>query len=108
MRSGLAVLHGLTDADIDWMLDYGLEQDVAQGGLVVGEGTRPDAIFLVASGMLSVFLGTDGDGRVAVLGPGQIVGEMSFLEDRPSSASVAALEFSRVICLPVGPWTGQR
>ena len=102
MRSGLAVLHGLTDADIDWMLDYGLEQDVAQGGLVVGEGTRPDAIFLVASGMLSVFLGTDGDGRVAVLGPGQIVGEMSFLEDRPSSASVAALEFSRVICLPAG------
>lgn len=100
MRSGLAVLHGLTDADIDWMLDCGLEQEIAPGGLVVAEGTRPDAIFLVASGMLSVFLGSDGEGRVAVLGPGQIVGEMSFLEDRPSSATVAALEYSSVICLP--------
>ncbi len=99
-NTGLAVLHGLTDADIDWMLDCGLKQEFAPGGLVVAEGTRPDAIFLIASGILSVFLGVDGEGRVAVLGPGQIVGEMSFLEDRPSSASVAALETSSVISLP--------
>lgn len=99
-NTGLAVLHGLTDADIDWMLDCGLEQEIAPGSLVVSEGTRPDAIFLIASGILSVFLGADGAGRVAVLGPGQIVGEMSFLEDRPSSASVAALETCSVIGLP--------
>lgn len=97
---GLAVLHDLADEDLDWILDFGTRGEVAPGEMVVSEGTRPDALFLIARGLLSVFVGSDSEGRVSVLGPGQIVGEISFLEDRPAPSSVMALEYSIVISLP--------
>lgn len=100
VRSGLAVLNRISDLDIDWILDSGIETEVAPGEVIVNEGTRPGAIFLVASGLLHVFLGGDAGARLATLGPGQLVGEMSFLEGRPASASVAAIEPSIIISLP--------
>lgn len=57
------------------------------------EGDRPDALYVVMSGRVKVFL-TDGKGKELVLstkGPGEYFGEM-MLDDKPRSASVMTLE----------------
>jgi len=100
MHSGLAVLSRLSGQDIDWILDFGVETELAPGTILLREGFRPDAISLIGRGMLNVFLGTDSNNPIAVLGPGHLVGEMSFLENRPASASVVATETSVVLSLP--------
>jgi CRP-like cAMP-binding protein/SAM-dependent methyltransferase len=100
MHSGLAVLSRLSGQDIDWILDFGTETELAPEAILLSEGSRPDAISLIVRGIMQVFLGSDSKNPIAILGPGQLVGEMSFLEDRPASASVAAVEPTTIISLP--------
>ena len=100
MQSGLTVLSRLSGPDIDWILDFGVETELSPGAILLTEGSRPDAISLIVRGILNVFLGSDSNNPIAVLGPGHLVGEMSFLEDRPASATVVAIEPSTILSLP--------
>src|SRR5687767_4086075 len=97
MQSGLILLNELGDADIDWILSAGREEQVAANTVVVAQGSRLQSIYLVLAGLLKVYLSTQGGKELATLGPGQIVGEMSFLEDRPASATVIAVEDSQIL-----------
>lgn len=80
------------------------------GDVIVREGQEPSGLFLVASGEVAVDrLDADGDRlRLATLGPGEVVGEISLVLRRPANATVTALhptialhldreEFQRVI-----------
>src|SRR5204863_7380897 len=82
-----------------WLRTEGEIRPCAQGAVLVQEGSRIETLYVVLSGVLSVTIG-GADGReIARLGPGQIIGEMSFLEDRPASATVRSLESSEVLAL---------
>ncbi|EDY19674.1 cyclic nucleotide-binding protein [Chthoniobacter flavus Ellin428] len=99
-QAGLALLAELSDSEIAWLRTAG-ERRLCDGGTVLVEsGTRIETLYLVLSGVLSVSVGGAQGREIARLGPGQIIGEMSFLEDRPASATVRALEESEVLALP--------
>src|SRR5215204_5767273 len=100
MQSGLILLNELRDEDVDWLLIAGRQERLAAGTVLVSQGSRPESMFLVLSGLLKVFLASPGGKELATLGPGQIVGEMSFLENRPATAYVVAVESSQVLVLP--------
>ena len=62
--------------------------------MVLTEGEMGDALFMIQSGKVKVFIG-DQDGRemiLKILGPGDFFGEMSMIDKQPRSASVTALE----------------
>jgi extracellular factor (EF) 3-hydroxypalmitic acid methyl ester biosynthesis protein len=98
-QAGFALLNELADSEISWLRAEGETRYCERGALLVQEGSRIETLYLVLSGVLSVTIGGSGGREIAKLGPGQIIGEMSFLEDRPASATVRALEGSEVLAL---------
>ncbi len=63
------------------------------GAMVMQEGDHAREMFVVLSGELEVVRHSHagGEGRIALLGPGNWVGEMSIIDPQPRSASVRAL-----------------
>lgn len=63
------------------------------GSMVMREGDQAREMFVVLSGELEVLRRSRGgtEGRVAMLGPGSWVGEMSILDVQPRSATVRTL-----------------
>ena len=99
MQAALELLNELSESDIDWIFSAGREQQVIANTVIIREGDRPEALYIVIEGLLGVALSSTGDMTVGVLGPGAIIGELSFLEDRPAAASVTAIESSLLLVL---------
>jgi len=61
---------------------------------LVAAGTKGDEAYLLAEGKLRISIQIPGVGEeaLAILGPGEIVGEMSLVDDAPRSADVRAHE----------------
>lgn len=70
--------------------------DVGEGERVVVKGDVGDALYLVEHGALSVH---DGEREFARLGPRDVFGELAVLDPESRSASVTALEPSRLLRL---------
>jgi CRP-like cAMP-binding protein len=62
------------------------------------EGDGPGAAYLVATGKLEMLIRTPGksDFRVSRVGPGALIGEMSFMDGGRRASSVRAIQRSRV------------
>ena len=76
------------------LLERGRLRRYRRGAVVFHEGGGSDEIVVVLSGRVKVSTVTD-DGREVVLafrGPGDLVGELSAIDRRPRSATVAAVE----------------
>jgi CRP-like cAMP-binding protein len=100
MFDALSLLTELDDQDIEWILEAGQEEQVIANKVIIAEGSRPDALYFVLEGLLGITVSSAGSSQLATLGPGELVGEISFLEDRPASATVAAVENSLLLALP--------
>ncbi len=72
------------------------------GETIIEEGIRPQYIFVIEEGTARVLRRGAGGGRAEVvyLGRGDIVGEMSFVDAAPASASVVAETALRALCIP--------
>ncbi len=77
----------LGEQDIELLSRTSQRRRVSRGEVIVREGQSPEAIFLVHEGFISV---RAGGVTVGYFGPGQILGEISFLERRSASATVVA------------------
>ncbi|MBN1877065.1 MAG: cyclic nucleotide-binding domain-containing protein [Anaerolineae bacterium] len=74
------------------------EENHAQGEFIFQEGDRGDAMYLLRAGKVVVFKGDSNTPTIlAYRGPGEIIGEMALLEDRPRSASIVAIESTRML-----------
>jgi CRP/FNR family transcriptional regulator, cyclic AMP receptor protein len=89
MRKVLYVFGLLTDADVEWIARTGTRRRVKDGEVLIQEGKHVDSIILLLRGEFSVNI--QGAGEVAKLGVGEIVGEMSYVDSAPPSATVKAL-----------------
>lgn len=87
------------------------------GDAIVREGERADAAFVIVSGRCEVFTETDGEKQpIARLGPGDVFGETAILADSDRMATVAALESTTCVRIPIDvfrrelddmtPWMG--
>jgi len=102
MFEALALLDELEDSDVQWILDTGDERQVLSNQTVIREGTKPDSLYFLLDGLVSVSVAAAGNKQVAKLGPGELMGEISFLEDRPASATITAVENSLILAIPLG------
>lgn len=99
MRKVLFLFGQLNDDDVEWMIGTGRRQPVPRGGVLIRQGVPVDALFILLEGRLSVLLGRQ-EREIARLNAGEIVGEMSFVDARPPSATVKGLEDATVFAIP--------
>ncbi|MBW4491405.1 MAG: cyclic nucleotide-binding domain-containing protein [Trichocoleus desertorum ATA4-8-CV12] len=100
MKKVLFILGELSDDDIDWMIAISAQERVPAGTILIQEGQLIDALYIVIDGTLTVSVAALGDREVAQLSSGEVVGEMSFVDERPPSATVAAAVDSLVMTIP--------
>jgi signal transduction histidine kinase len=72
------------------------------GEVIVREGEIGDRLYVITQGVVSIIKGYSGPAEevIATRGPGDVVGEMSLLENRPRFATVVAKENVKVISVP--------
>jgi CRP/FNR family cyclic AMP-dependent transcriptional regulator len=107
MRKVLFILSELADADLDWMLQNGVQQVHPAGTVLIAEGEPISVLYILLDGQLSVTLASLGGKEVARLQTGEILGELSFLDSRPPTATVTALSEVTVLSIPRSALSGK-
>jgi CRP/FNR family cyclic AMP-dependent transcriptional regulator len=89
----IGLFGGLDDESLDLLTRELRASLFDPGAMVMKEGDHAREMFVVLSGELEVVRHSvnGAEGRVALLGPGNWVGEMSIIDPQPRSASVRAL-----------------
>ncbi|HEU5162775.1 MAG TPA: cyclic nucleotide-binding domain-containing protein [Thermoanaerobaculia bacterium] len=62
--------------------------ELEDGQTLIREGERDSRLYAVEQGVLEIV--APGDRVIAAVGPGEVLGEVSFIDDSPRSASVRA------------------
>ena len=99
MKKVLFILGEFSDGDIDWLVAVGRQQAIATGQVLITEGKPIDALYIILEGHFAVSVAAMGNRTVAEVGCGEVIGEMSFIDERPPSATVTAQEPSRVLAV---------
>lgn len=100
MKKVLFILGELDDDDLDWILETGSREEVMAGTVLIREGQPIDAIYILLEGELSISTIATDDREIATLTSGEVVGEMSFVDTRPPSATVRAKHNAIVLSVP--------
>jgi CRP/FNR family cyclic AMP-dependent transcriptional regulator len=98
VRKALYILGELDDGDIGWLARNGRTRTLAAGEQLITAGREVRDLYFVTDGQLAV--ATAGGSRLSTLAVGDVVGEMSFVEKRLPSASVAALGAAQILAVP--------
>ena len=97
MRKALYILGILDDNDVSWLATSGKARSISAGTVIIQQGVPMDSVFILIDGQLQVYSGSV---EIARLLAGEIVGEISFVDARPPSASVKAAVDSQVLAVP--------
>jgi bacteriocin-type transport-associated protein len=100
MKKVFFLLGELDDDDIDWMVSSGRREEVEAGTVLIQEGQAIDTLHILLEGTLAVSVSALEGKTIARLTSGAVVGEMSFADARPPSATVQAVETSLVLSIP--------
>ena len=98
MRKVLLIFSELTDGDVDWLAQAGDRIHVDAGTKLIPHGSRIDSIFFVLDGSLAIL--TAAGTRIALLGSGEIVGEMTLVDPAPTAVSVEAASDATLLKIP--------
>ena len=97
MKNALYLLSQLTEIDIDWMVYLGEIIDLDVGDVLINEGDKIDCIFFLLSGKMEVSVLNIG--KVAEVGIAEVVGEISMIDSRPTTATVSASSECRILSI---------
>lgn len=96
--AGSTVVSLLSSLDRNVLDQVMVEQRFSPGEIVVHEGQYGDIAFLIWSGRVAVVQGNfNNPASVNYRGPGEVVGEMSLIDNKPRSASIVALDDVRLL-----------
>jgi bacteriocin-type transport-associated protein len=99
MRKVLFIFGDLRDEDIEWLAAVGQRKNFAAGSVLIQEGKPVQEVYILLEGQLSVLVASRRNEKIATLQKGEIVGELSFLDSRPPSATVVATVDSIVLAV---------
>lgn len=100
MKNLLFIFGELDDRDIDWLVGHGRMGQLGPGDCLVEEGKPLGALHIILEGEFRVTVSQLGDEEVARLGPGEVVGEISFVDNRMPLGTVRCVAKSVVLSLP--------
>ena len=94
MQNSLLLLGGLSENSMSWLRETGQRLILEQGKTLIQEGVRIENVYILLSGSLLVTTAApelpEKRRLVARLTAGEIIGEMSLIDQRPPSATVTA------------------
>ncbi|WP_085314403.1 Crp/Fnr family transcriptional regulator [Derxia lacustris] len=99
MLRRVPLFYGLDDVQLELLTRTLVRKAFPKNRVIVTEGQPADNMFIIIAGRAKVQI-ADQDGKeviLAVLGPGEFFGEMSLIDNNPSSASVITIEQSHFI-----------
>ncbi|MBL8923018.1 MAG: GGDEF domain-containing protein [Myxococcaceae bacterium] len=99
MLDHVAMLEGVTPAQREGLVKTGAQRRLTKGDVLISQGAPGTAMSFLVSGQLGVSLGEATADPIAVLGPGETVGELGVITGEAASAFVVALEDSEVLSL---------
>jgi CRP/FNR family transcriptional regulator, cyclic AMP receptor protein len=94
MRKALYILGILDDEDANWLASNGKARRISAGTVIIQQGVPSNSVFILIDGKLVVHSAKI---EIAKLFAGEIVGEISFVDSRPPSATVTATNDSQVL-----------
>lgn len=100
MKRIVFILGVLEDDDVDWLVSTGQRQEVQPGEILIYEGQSCEQLYIILAGQLEVSVQAMAQHTIAQLASGEVVGEMSFVDGLPPSATVTALEPTVVLGVP--------
>ena len=90
------LFHNLPESLSQLLFEAGTVEVVPAETVIVNEGDALDRLFIVLSGQVEVYLPRSSNRfspvRLTVLGPCDCFGEYAFIDHRPASATIEALE----------------
>lgn len=97
----VSLFSGLTKDELTALARVSVAKTFGKHGIVLREGEKSDALYVVASGKVKVILSTGGGKEVilAILGKGEFFGEMAPLDQQPRSADVVVMEPTQLIVI---------
>ncbi len=100
MQTALGLLNELNEEHVDWIFRTGFERQVIANTVIVREGEPLAYLYIVLEGLFGVGVASVPDAEIGRLGPGEIIGEISFLENMLPTATVIAIESSLLLEIP--------
>jgi CRP-like cAMP-binding protein len=101
----MPIFDELNSQQLDWLTQQLHTEPFAPGQVVFHEGERGDKFYVVESGQLAVSRQVNGSTAVIDrVGPGQYVGEIALLQDRPRTATITATEATTLLSLEAEPF----
>jgi CRP/FNR family transcriptional regulator, cyclic AMP receptor protein len=99
--AAIPMFAGLSPDRLEQVREGMHERSVSAGADIITQGEPGDAVFVILEGAVKVYRRTAAGAEVilSVLGPGEVVGEMSAADSQDRWASVAALGDARVLWL---------
>lgn len=100
--AGTVLFAGLESAALDDLAQAGTQRTLDRHQYLWWQGDAGDRLCVVASGHVKLVLSSErGDDLIlAVVGPGEAIGELALLDGGPRSASAVASERTTVIMIP--------
>lgn len=97
----IPLFSGLSEAEHSLLLQAAVRRTYPRHTLLLQTGDPGERFYLLRKGRAKVFLGNDAGREVilAILSPGEFIGEMALLDNDPCSASVMTLEESEFVSI---------
>src|SRR5919202_3165141 len=92
----------LQPSDLEWMAQTGTQQQLPAGTVLIQEGQPVDSIYFILDGTVAVSISqqnSEDDQEIARCGKGEVIGEMSLIDERLPSATVKTVESSLVLAV---------
>ena len=102
MTKALFILNELINEDLDWISAKGRKRIIEPEQILIYEKEEIQALYIVLSGILSVSIKPSVNRELGRIYRGEVVGEISFIDNRPTVATVKGLEES--IILEISRW----
>lgn len=96
---GVGLLSEASDASMHALAERAGEQEFPAGRHIVNQGQIGNGLYLIVSGSVRVLRG---DEELARLGPREVFGELSVIDQMPRLATVVADE--PTVCLALAAW----
>ena len=98
----VTLFKGLTQDALALIAQVATEESHALGTKIFEHGDTGDKLYLILEGKVRISRDVPGMGEeaLAVLGPGQVFGEMSLIDDSPRSADARVHERCRLLAIP--------
>lgn len=94
----LPLFSGLSEDRLTWLIDNADQVDLRPGEVLIEEGSPPDAFYVILEGECEIVKRSgNSDVLLALNGPGEMLGEMSLIQNAARTATVRALRASRIL-----------